>query len=61
MYKVIKPGKEVKPVPLMDLVPICAPPDFEINNSLRIFDKLLKNHTANVNTLTEMKNSLDNF
>ena len=45
----------------MDLVPICAPPDFEINNSLRIFDKLLKNHTANENTLTEMKNSLDNI
>ena len=57
----IKPGKEAKPVPLMDLVPICAPPDFEINNSLRIFDKLLKNHTANENTLTEMKNSLDNI
>ena len=53
------PGKEAKPVPLMDLVSICAPPDFEINNSLRIYDKLLKNHSANENTLTEMKNSLD--
>ena len=61
MISQIKPGKEAKPVPLMDLVPICAPPDFEINNSLRIFDKLLKNHTANESTLTEMKNSLDNI
>ena len=55
----ILPVKEAKPVPLMDLVSICAPPDFEINNSLRIYDKLLKNHSANENTLAEMKNSLD--
>ena len=59
MHPQIVPGKEAKPVPLMDLVTISASPDFEINNSLRIYEKLLKNHSANENILAEMKNSLD--
>ena len=31
----------------------------DINSSLRIYDKLLKNHTTNGNTLMELKNSLN--